>query len=430
MSGQIIGLHDWFATPPGRYLLAWEQAQFDQAVADVFGYHALQLGAAEVDGLRTNRMPHRWLALDDPARRGKATLLTDFAALPFAANSLDLVVLPHALELSPDPHATLREVERVLVPEGRVVICGLNPASLWGMRQRRAHIYRKLGIGDLYLPEGGEFIGYWRMRDWLRLLSFEVESGRFGIYRPAVRSEGLAGARALDGHRRRALVVHLRRGLLSGGGEARARHAPAERRLAPRRCTRHRARADRGQGAPAGRGQLRRQGHRQELKTGTENERTNEQGKISLNEVVIYTDGACKGNPGPGGWGAWLKSGATEKDLFGGELDTTNNRMELTAVIEGLAALKRPCKVLLYLDSQYVRKGITEWIRGWKAKGWMTASKQPVKNVELWQRLDKLVSEGGHQIEWRWVKGHSGDPGNERADMLANKGVDKALGRL
>ncbi|HEX7865574.1 MAG TPA: ribonuclease HI [Variovorax sp.] len=149
-----------------------------------------------------------------------------------------------------------------------------------------------------------------------------------------------------------------------------------------------------------------------------------------MNEVVIYTDGACKGNPGPGGWGAWLKSGATEKDLFGGELNTTNNRMELTAVIEGLAALKRPCKVLLYLDSQYVRKGITEWIRGWKAKGWVTASKQPVKNVELWQRLDKLVAEGGHQIEWRWVKGHSGDPGNERADMLANKGVDKALGRI
>ena len=152
--------------------------------------------------------------------------------------------------------------------------------------------------------------------------------------------------------------------------------------------------------------------------------------KQVLNEVVIYTDGACKGNPGPGGWGAWLKSGATEKELFGGELDTTNNRMELTAVIEGLAALKRPCKVILYLDSQYVRMGITEWIRGWKAKGWRTSTKQPVKNVELWQKLDKLVAEGGHVIEWRWVKGHSGDPGNERADMLANKGVDKALGRL
>jgi ribonuclease HI len=149
-----------------------------------------------------------------------------------------------------------------------------------------------------------------------------------------------------------------------------------------------------------------------------------------LNEVVIYTDGACKGNPGPGGWGAWLKSGTTEKELFGGELNTTNNRMELTAVIEGLAALKRPCKVILYLDSQYVRMGITEWIRGWKAKGWRTSTKQPVKNVELWQKLDKLVAEGGHVIEWRWVKGHSGDPGNERADMLANKGVDKALGRI
>ena len=149
-----------------------------------------------------------------------------------------------------------------------------------------------------------------------------------------------------------------------------------------------------------------------------------------MNDVQIYTDGACKGNPGPGGWGAWLKSGATEKELFGGELNTTNNRMELKAVIEGLGALKRPCKVVLYLDSQYVRMGITEWIRGWKAKGWMTASKQPVKNVELWKELDKLVSEGGHQIEWRWVRGHSGDVGNERADALANKGVDKALGRI
>ena len=153
MSGQIIGLQDWFATPPGRYLLAWEQAQFDQAVADVFGYHALQLGAAEVDGLRTNRMPHRWLALPEPVQPSRAALFTDFAALPFAANSLDLVVLPHALELSEDPHATLREVERVLVPEGRVVICGLNPASLWGMRQRRAHLYASSGSATSSCPK-------------------------------------------------------------------------------------------------------------------------------------------------------------------------------------------------------------------------------------------------------------------------------------
>ncbi|RYF79422.1 MAG: ribonuclease HI [Comamonadaceae bacterium] len=149
-----------------------------------------------------------------------------------------------------------------------------------------------------------------------------------------------------------------------------------------------------------------------------------------MNEVVMYTDGACKGNPGPGGWGVWLRSGSHEKELFGGEAVTTNNRMELMAVIEGLTALKRPCKVLLYLDSQYVRQGITEWIRGWKAKGWITSSKQPVKNADLWRRLDALVSGGSHQIEWRWVKGHSGDPGNEKADALANQGVLRALGRL
>ncbi|HSV54524.1 MAG TPA: ribonuclease HI [Burkholderiaceae bacterium] len=148
-----------------------------------------------------------------------------------------------------------------------------------------------------------------------------------------------------------------------------------------------------------------------------------------MNHIEIYTDGACKGNPGPGGWGVLLKSGATQKELFGGELGTTNNRMELTAVIEALAALKRPCEVTLYLDSEYVRKGITEWIHGWKAKGWRTAAKQPVKNVELWQRLDGLVASGGHKIDWRWVKGHAGDPGNERADALANKGVEVALGR-
>jgi len=193
MSGQIIGLQDWFQTPPGRYLLAWEQRQFDQAVADIFGYHALQLGLPAVDALRANRMPHKWLALPRPEAAGKRTprvaLLADSVALPFFANSLDLVLLPHTLELSDDPHATLREVERVLVPEGRVVICGFNPHSLWGLRQRRARLWRSLGFGELFLPDAGEFIAYRRMRDWLRLLSFEVESGRFGAYRPAVRSE-------------------------------------------------------------------------------------------------------------------------------------------------------------------------------------------------------------------------------------------------
>ena len=148
-----------------------------------------------------------------------------------------------------------------------------------------------------------------------------------------------------------------------------------------------------------------------------------------MNPVEIYTDGACKGNPGPGGWGVLLKSGAIEKELYGGEPGTTNNRMELLAVIRALESLKRPCQVTLYLDSQYVLKGITEWLPGWKAKGWRTAAKQPVKNVDLWQALDALVSQGGHQIDWRWVRGHNGDPGNERADALANLGVESALAR-
>ncbi len=146
-----------------------------------------------------------------------------------------------------------------------------------------------------------------------------------------------------------------------------------------------------------------------------------------MNQIVIYTDGACKGNPGPGGWGVLLRSGTSQKELYGGERSTTNNRMELMAVIQALEALKRPCAVTLYLDSQYVLKGITEWLPGWKAKGWRTASKQPVKNAELWKRLDELLLQGGHVVDWRWVRGHTGDAGNERADALANMGVTQAL---
>jgi ribonuclease HI len=141
-----------------------------------------------------------------------------------------------------------------------------------------------------------------------------------------------------------------------------------------------------------------------------------------MTEVLIYADGACRGNPGPGGWGAWLRSGVHEKEMFGGEPLTTNNRMELTAVIEALASLKTRCKVTIYTDSSYVKDGITTWIHGWKKRGWTTADKKPVKNVELWQRLDALNA--AHEVEWRWVKGHAGDPGNERADRLANQGVD------
>jgi SAM-dependent methyltransferase len=239
MSDRIIDLQDWLQTDAGRYMLAWEQSQADAMVADMFGFHALQLGMPQLQGLAHNRMPHRWLAVQEPPEElpelevsstppacnatqkevapivpiplGEATaqaatagqgaqpqpglspaLVTDFSALPFPAASLDLVVMPHSLELSMDAHATLREVERVLVPQGRVLICGFNPVGLWALRQARSRLWESLTggrwPGQGYLPVAGEYIGYWRLRDWLRLLDFEVEIVRFGCYVPAVSS--------------------------------------------------------------------------------------------------------------------------------------------------------------------------------------------------------------------------------------------------
>jgi ribonuclease HI len=142
---------------------------------------------------------------------------------------------------------------------------------------------------------------------------------------------------------------------------------------------------------------------------------------VRAGDVIVYTDGACKGNPGPGGWGALLIAGEHRKELYGGESLTTNNRMELTAAIEALAALKRPCRVQLFTDSQYVRLGITEWLPQWKRRGWKTADRKPVKNDDLWKLLEQQIER--HQVHWHWVRGHAGDPGNERADELANLGI-------
>jgi SAM-dependent methyltransferase len=205
----IIELGHWLKSPPGQYLVQWEQRQLDLAVADAFGFHALQLGLPQVTALRANRMPHRWVASDSlslpepmelpPVDESLATLSPhealalhcDFDALPFPSQSQDLVVLPHTLELAADPHQTLREVERVLVPEGRLVITGFNPVSLWALRQRGVHLRQRMGLGGHpFLPSAGEFIGHWRLRDWLKLLSFEMEVSRFGCWRPPLNRQG------------------------------------------------------------------------------------------------------------------------------------------------------------------------------------------------------------------------------------------------
>ena len=144
-----------------------------------------------------------------------------------------------------------------------------------------------------------------------------------------------------------------------------------------------------------------------------------------MKQVIIYTDGACRGNPGPGGWGALIRFDSVEKEIFGGQANTTNNQMELSAAIEGLSILTEPCNVELFTDSKYVMDGITQWIQNWKKNNWRTAAKKDVKNKELWQKLDQLISQ--HQVQWHWVKGHSGDAGNEAADLLANKGIDSIL---
>jgi SAM-dependent methyltransferase len=186
----------WLATPLGRYLRDWEQAQLDAAVVDVFGYHAVQLDTPELKGLQSNRMPYRWYlrscteqaAADAPWPLAACDLVAEGAGLPFEAASLDLVVMPHTLELCEDPHATLREAERVLVPEGQLVITGLNPVSLWGWHNRRKAMYQRLGWRDVVQDGLGHLIGYWRLRDWLRLLGFEVQVSRFGCWRPAVQN--------------------------------------------------------------------------------------------------------------------------------------------------------------------------------------------------------------------------------------------------
>ena len=416
----IVELAEWFQTPPGQYVLAWERAQFDAAVADVFGYYAWQVGLADWNLLRANRMPFKGcVGTEAPAPEHaeawqSRVVLAQPEALPFESQSVDLLVLPHAFECTAEPHNVLREVERVLVPEGRVVISGFNP---WSMGART----RMPGM-EPWLPQPpSSQVSLPRLKDWFKLLSLEVKQSHFGCYAPACRSEKWlrrwgflesAGARwwSLGGAVYLVSAVKRVPGCVSLGLPGTPASAPAPlpswstaRPTKTGRAPEPAAFANRINRTPAS---------------------LMQDSKPIEQKVEMWTDGACKGNPGPGGWGVLMRAGAHEKTLHGGERQTTNNRMELLAVIEGLRALKRSCVVTIHTDSQYVMKGMTEWLANWKRRGWITADKKPVKNAELWQALDEQV--GRHQVSWRWVKGHAGDPGNERADQLANQGVEVA----
>ena len=321
-------LADWFAAPLGNYLLTREHAWFDRTVADIFGYHAIQIGLPEYAFLAQSRIATRWTVdYDAPAQ-----LRADPHWLPFAENALDLIVLPHALEFTTEPHQLLREAYRTLRPEGQIVISGFNPFSAV---RRQALLRPRAGAPverqfHRALPAQG-LAGAARIRGHRR---------RSRLLRPAVSQPGLARALRLLRVRRRPLVADRRRRLLPARDQERDRHAGDHAGVAA-------AQADAGSGTAAGARVHRAAGRPVSAAGHPEGDAASARrdGAPATDVVTIHTDGACKGNPGPGGWGALLQWGSHRRELFGGEAATTNNRMELTAVIRALESLKRDCDV-------------------------------------------------------------------------------------
>jgi ribonuclease HI len=378
----------WLQTPLGAKVLALETSLLQDELADVFGFEMLQIGRWGDGGrlCEAARTQHRrWIA---PDAAGAGAIRADYDALPIATNSVEAVLLPHTLEHATQPHELLREVERVLVGEGNVVICAFNPWGPWGHASfvREWAVSTARGASDERAPHA-------------RLAEPAGIRSRFRAPIPFFTAVDAVTARWPS----RALARISRAEYLAAAG----RSLPAQGSQAGAGRDAAASRVD----SPAGRGRW--------------GARANDQNRGVMTEVEIYTDGACKGNPGPGGWGALMISGANRREIHGGEPHTTNNRMELTAAIEALAALKRPCRVQLYTDSQYVRNGIMQWLPQWKQRGWKTADKKPVKNADLWVRLEQEIER--HEITWHWVRGHSGHVGNERADELANMGITELV---
>lgn len=375
---------DWFQGPLGSLMLAEERRLLCDELTRYFGGYLVHYGPHAELPPSTGQI-QRGVRLGPPLPG--VDIACEEGAWPLSEHAADVVLLQHGLDFCLSPHRLLREAARTVRPGGHLLLIGINPWSLWGIRHYFA--------GDALRQ--ARCIPPSRACDWqpaglragetaLRVLSSAACVGSLAI---APGSPGALGRR---------LAVFGRRLLSIGGTQAGRGVAP----VAPEQ-----ARTARSAGAHAG-------GESQPA-------RFRNLGMTDKEQVVIYTDGACKGNPGRGGWGALLLYKGAERELWGGEPDTTNNRMELMAAIQALAALKRSCPIRLITDSEYVMRGITEWLPNWKKRGWKTASKQPVKNADLWQALDEQVAR--HQVEWQWVRGHTGDPGNERADQLANRGV-------
>jgi ribonuclease HI len=389
----------------GEVLLAKESEGLFQGVRRFHGDTLLWLGPIEMAHLELDRcmVRHRVFGAIGAVLPGQQALGGGASVyrgrmeqLPFAPASLDAVVVHHGFDCTSDPRGAIREIAKAVRPGGRVLICGFNPWSFWGLRRIYASIRDPSFATHRFVSRA--FSTGWRCSGSISTTAYVAHVPTAGHH---YRLRTFSWERL-----RRALVrSDCHRWPLRAGTEVRRRDDPDD--AGPRRAQSEDE--DRGSSGPDG------------TPPGVTT-------PLRGTDVEIFTDGACRGNPGPGGWAALLRYGDHERMVSGAEVATTNNRMELRAAIEGLAALKRSCRIELTTDSQYVRQGITGWMVRWKANGWRTSQKQPVKNQDLWQRLDAEVSR--HHVTWHWVKGHSGHAENERVDQAANAAIDALHSRM
>lgn len=378
MEEKLSDSEHWFKTPPGSFLLTLEQQQLQTMLSRHFGDILVQLGGPlEVLSSHPSPIVHRIIISDALHSDTKIPFVrANYDELPLRPDSIDVIICMHLLDFAQDPSEILDQIYQSLVPHGQVVIVGFNSVSLWGLQ-------RALKPSSTF-PWNGKFHSIAHMKTLLQKTGFTLgakKNDRFsaGFIEPEI-MEKLVGYGAFGS----IFISRFRWHLFFIGKKEDFWYASDCRNQRP----------------PPSFSEL-----------------------PMKYEVEIFTDGACRGNPGPGGWGALLRYKDKEKTIYGGEAPTTNNRMELRAAIEALASLKKPCKVRITTDSQYVRKGMMEWLSQWKMRGWKTSDKKPVKNQDLWQALDELVLQ--HEVTWHWVKGHNGHPENELADRLANQAIDE-----